>query len=377
MEGTTQVITNVFYIPELRNNLLSVGQLQEKGVAILIQYGECKVYHPKKGLIMQTAMSANRMFILLAKVLPKVPNYFQTTLEDNTHLWHCRYGHLSLKGMRTLQYKNRVAYTQQNRVAERKNMMIMNMVRSMLSEKQVPKSFWLEAVNWTMHVLNRSPIFAVKDMTPEEAWSCVKLNADYFWVFGYIGHVHVPDNKRKKLDDKSWRSKEAGIDVLEWGDDNEEEGEQDQSEDEVEEEVAAEEGGEVSLPSSESSENSPQSEGSSPNSHEGRDREAPFWKKDYVSGEGLGLLEGEAEHNLVMFTSDTDPINFEEVVHNPEWKTAMNLEMLAIERNGTWELTDLPKGAKKIGVKWVVKTKLNERACLVDKCKAHLIVQGI
>ena len=30
--GVTQVITDVFYIPELRNNLLSVGQLQEKGV---------------------------------------------------------------------------------------------------------------------------------------------------------------------------------------------------------------------------------------------------------------------------------------------------------------------------------------------------------
>ncbi|RVW23483.1 Retrovirus-related Pol polyprotein from transposon TNT 1-94 [Vitis vinifera] len=47
--GVTQVITDVFYIPELRNNLLSVGQLQEKGVAILIQHGECRVYHPEKG----------------------------------------------------------------------------------------------------------------------------------------------------------------------------------------------------------------------------------------------------------------------------------------------------------------------------------------
>jgi hypothetical protein len=27
--GVTQVITEVFYIPKLKNNLLSVGQLQE------------------------------------------------------------------------------------------------------------------------------------------------------------------------------------------------------------------------------------------------------------------------------------------------------------------------------------------------------------
>ena len=98
------------------------------------------------------------------------------------------------------------AYTpQQNGVAERKNRTIMNMVRSMLSEKQVPKNFWLEAANWTVHVLNRSPTLAEKDMTPEEAWSGVKPNVDYFRVFGCIGHVHVSNNKRKKLDDKSFQ----------------------------------------------------------------------------------------------------------------------------------------------------------------------------
>lgn len=40
------------------------------------------------------------------------------------------------------------AYTpQQNGVVERKNMTLMNLVRSMLSAMQVPKVFWLEVVN--------------------------------------------------------------------------------------------------------------------------------------------------------------------------------------------------------------------------------------
>ena len=39
------------------------------------------------------------------------------------------------------------AYTpQQNGVAERKNRTVMNMVRSMLSDKKIPKTFWPEAV---------------------------------------------------------------------------------------------------------------------------------------------------------------------------------------------------------------------------------------
>ena len=53
----------------------------------------------------------------------------------------------------------------------------------------------------------------------------------------------------------------------------------------------------------------------------------------------------------------------------------MDLEIEEIERNGTLELTDLPIGMKKIGVKWVFKTKLNENG-EVDKCKAGLVAKG-
>lgn len=108
VNGYTQVISEVYYIPELKNNLLSVGQLQEKGLAILMQHGKCRVYHPRKRLIMQTNMSANKMFILLAVMAPKTPTCFQTVLEDESHLWHCRFGHLNYKGLRTLSYKKMV-----------------------------------------------------------------------------------------------------------------------------------------------------------------------------------------------------------------------------------------------------------------------------
>ena len=40
------------------------------------------------------------------------------------------------------------AYTpQQKGVVERKNQAIINLVRSMLSKKKIPQTFWLEAVN--------------------------------------------------------------------------------------------------------------------------------------------------------------------------------------------------------------------------------------
>ena len=54
-------------------------------------------------------------------------------------------------------------------MAKRKNRIVMNMVHSMLSNKNIPKIFWLEAVNWTVYVLNMCPTLANKDVTPEEA----------------------------------------------------------------------------------------------------------------------------------------------------------------------------------------------------------------
>lgn len=95
------------------------------------------------------------------------------------------------------------AYTpQQNGVAEGKNRTIMNTVRSMLADKNVLKRFWPEAVNWCVHIQNRTLTTAVKDQTPEEVWNKEKATAAYFRIFGCIAHAHIPDQNRSKLDSK-------------------------------------------------------------------------------------------------------------------------------------------------------------------------------
>jgi len=105
-----------------------------------------------------------------------------------------------------------VAYTpQQNGVSERKNRIILNMVRSLLARGNIPKNFWPEAVNWSIYVLNRSPTFFVQNRTPEEAWSGRKPAVDHFRIFGCIAYAYVLDEKRKKLDDKGEKCVFLGI----------------------------------------------------------------------------------------------------------------------------------------------------------------------
>nr|AFP55578.1 copia-type polyprotein [Rosa rugosa] len=284
---------------------------------------------------------------------------------------------------------------QQNGVAERRNRTIMNLVRSVLSEKRVPKSYWPEAVKWITHVLNRSPTLVVQDVTPEEAWSGIKPNVDYFRVFGCIAHAHIPDAKRTKFDDKSCKCvflgrTQVGIgegsieeekqDVLVWGDS--EENEQAQSEEETDGVVAQDDG---VVPNQSSGSSSSSNNGSIPSSCQGspqspqivdeeRNRRQPIWMQGYVSGEGLSEEEQEL-HNLAVFTPSDDPSSFEEAVVHSRWREAMRAEIEAIETNDTWQLTSLPKGVKKIGVKWVFKTKYNEHG-KVDKCKARLVAKG-
>lgn len=67
LNGINHTVSEVYYVLELKNNLLSIGQFQEKGLVILIQGGVSKIYHLYKGLIIETNMSANRKFILLAQ----------------------------------------------------------------------------------------------------------------------------------------------------------------------------------------------------------------------------------------------------------------------------------------------------------------------
>jgi len=48
VNGVTHEISHVYHVPKFKNNLLSIRQLQEKGLTILIQNEKCKVHNPER-----------------------------------------------------------------------------------------------------------------------------------------------------------------------------------------------------------------------------------------------------------------------------------------------------------------------------------------
>jgi len=73
----------------------------------------------------------------------------------------------------------------------------------MLNEKNLPNYFWAEAIAIAMYIMNRTPTVVVHGMTPEEKFTGKKPCVSHLKVFGYIAYVHVPNEKRSKLDPKA------------------------------------------------------------------------------------------------------------------------------------------------------------------------------
>ena len=86
---------------------------------------------------------------------------------------------------------------QHNGVVERRNRTIMNMVRSMLRGKNLPKALWREAVVTTTYVLNRCPTQQLKNQVPEVVWSGKTPSVKHMRVFGSTCYRHIPDQTRK------------------------------------------------------------------------------------------------------------------------------------------------------------------------------------
>ncbi|KAD6454380.1 hypothetical protein E3N88_09086 [Mikania micrantha] len=75
------------------------------------------------------------------------------------------------------------------------------------------------------------------------------------------------------------------------------------------------------------------------------------------------------------FVSQIEPKSVTEALREPAWVEAMQEELNQFQKLGVWHLVDLPKGEKKIGTRWVLKCKRDDRGVIVRN-KARLVVQG-
>ena len=92
---------------------------------------------------------------------------------------------------------------QQNGISERFNRFLEEGITSMLAQAHFPRALWGQALALLIRIANATPTSRLKGMTPYEAFYGKKPSASHFRVFGCPAFVHMPKEKRKKLDPKS------------------------------------------------------------------------------------------------------------------------------------------------------------------------------
>ncbi|KAD1384633.1 hypothetical protein E3N88_42909 [Mikania micrantha] len=101
--GEQRVIEDVYYIPSLRSNILSLGQFTELGYSILMK-DEYLWMHEKDGrLLMKVHRSMNRLYKIELKIAN--PICLLSNISDEAWLWHARLGHLNFDSIKLLAAK--------------------------------------------------------------------------------------------------------------------------------------------------------------------------------------------------------------------------------------------------------------------------------
>ena len=89
-----------------------------------------------------------------------------------------------------ISWQKATPYTpQQNGVAERMNKTLMERARSMLSGAELGQEFWVEVVDTTCYLANRSPSSALEHKTPQGVWTGKKPFLSHIRVFGCDAYV--------------------------------------------------------------------------------------------------------------------------------------------------------------------------------------------
>ncbi|KAI5318138.1 hypothetical protein L3X38_037846 [Prunus dulcis] len=101
-------IREVMYLPGLKENLLSVGQMDEHGYCLVFGEGMCRVFDSPSMdyLITKVEMKSNRCYPV--SVLAEKQLLMKTSFLQSPWIWHKRLGHLNFGGLKQLRDKEMV-----------------------------------------------------------------------------------------------------------------------------------------------------------------------------------------------------------------------------------------------------------------------------
>lgn len=93
--GEERELQEVFYIPSLCNNIISLGQLSENGNRVVLNGEYLWVYDCQGMLLMKVKRSANRLYKVIIE--SGESKCLMSRTSENAWTWHSRLGHVNFK----------------------------------------------------------------------------------------------------------------------------------------------------------------------------------------------------------------------------------------------------------------------------------------
>jgi len=99
-DGREVVIEEVLYVPGLKTNLISLGQLLQKGFVVTMKNNCLSIFDQNKQLVVSASLAKNRTFRVVMEAVKH--QCFSMTRNGSEWLWHLRFGHLNFRDLSRL-----------------------------------------------------------------------------------------------------------------------------------------------------------------------------------------------------------------------------------------------------------------------------------
>jgi hypothetical protein len=104
--GEHRLLTGVYYIPALKNSIISLGQLDESSSRVEIKDGVMRIWDRHRRLLATVTRGTNRLYVLNVQVAQ--PLCLAACRDDEVWQWHERFGHLHFEALKRLSAKGMV-----------------------------------------------------------------------------------------------------------------------------------------------------------------------------------------------------------------------------------------------------------------------------
>jgi hypothetical protein len=99
-------LNGVYYIPRLTTNIVSLGQMDEEGLKVVIEEGVLRLFDLQRRLLAKVYRSLSRLYLLDMNIA--APVCLTARVGDVAWRWHERYGHLNFQALRKLEREEMV-----------------------------------------------------------------------------------------------------------------------------------------------------------------------------------------------------------------------------------------------------------------------------